>query len=282
MKIAPIKPYIGVTVFVDKSVLNDADVVARTAALLEEHCLIVFPRLSLNEREQIAFTNQLGSQGAGTRDFKAGKALGNDTFELSLNTGNKIQSEIVKTSYFWHVDGLNSDEAIPKGTLLQAVKVAEEGGQTEFASLFAAYEQLSDREKSELQGLRALHTVLAGMRNVLEDPTREELELLQNNYPAKSHAIVVTHASGRKSLNVGISADTVVGMPAPEGRALLSRLLEWTVQPEFKYRHYWEAGDLVLWNNHATLHRAIPYDPASGRLMRRTSYQCETHQSPIM
>jgi alpha-ketoglutarate-dependent taurine dioxygenase len=62
-------------------------------------------------------------------------------------------------------------------------------------------------------------------------------------------------------------------MPVPEGRALLSRLLEWTVQPEFKYRHEWEEGDLVIWNNHHTLHRVIPYDVSSGRIMRRTSIQ---------
>ena len=85
--------------------------------------------------------------------------------------------------------------------------------------------------------------------------------------------MVWTQGTNRKSLVLSITADRVVGMPVPEGRALLSRLIEWTVQREFRYRHEWEEGDLVVWNNHRTLHRVLPYDANSGRRMRRTSIQ---------
>ena len=80
-----------------------------------------------------------------------------------------------------------------------------------------------------------------------------------------------THKSGRKSLLIGYTADSVVGMSKAEGRALLIRLLEWAGQPAFSYRHYWSEGDLVVWDNCGALHRVIPYATDSGRMMNRTS-----------
>ncbi|RYH12778.1 MAG: TauD/TfdA family dioxygenase, partial [Alphaproteobacteria bacterium] len=82
---------------------------------------------------------------------------------------------------------------------------------------------------------------------------------------------VWTHRNGRKSLVLGTSADHVADMPLPHGRALLARLLDWTVQPDFRYRHEWQEGDLVIWNNTSALHRVVPYDGKSGRTMHRTT-----------
>jgi alpha-ketoglutarate-dependent taurine dioxygenase len=279
MKIEFIKPHIGARVFVDRSSLWDGGVAIRCLELMEERCVVVFPRLGPTEEEQLAFTDRLGTQGSGTRDFQAANRVGEkNIFELSLNTDDKMKELYVKTSYFWHIDGLHSDDPLPKGTLLTARRIAKKGGQTEFANTYAAYDHLPDDEKLEIADLRALNTPLAGMRNVLDAPTDAERERLNNAFPSKHYPIVWTHRSGRKSLNIGVGADYVIGMPVPEGRALLSRLLEWTVQPEFKYRHEWQEGDLVLWNNHVTLHRAIPYDPKSGRSMLRTSFESGTER----
>ena len=85
------------------------------------------------------------------------------------------------------------------------------------------------------------------------------------------HPLVWTHKSGRKSLLIGYTADHVVNLPKADGRALLARLLEWTAQPDFTYRHYWQEGDLVVWDNTCALHRVIPYAMDSGRTMHRTS-----------
>jgi alpha-ketoglutarate-dependent taurine dioxygenase len=89
--------------------------------------------------------------------------------------------------------------------------------------------------------------------------------------PDQEHPIVWTHESGRKSLVIGTQADRVIGMPVPDGRALLVRLMEWAAQPDFTYRHEWQEGDLVIWDNPGALHRVIPYERSSGRLMHRTS-----------
>jgi alpha-ketoglutarate-dependent taurine dioxygenase len=83
--------------------------------------------------------------------------------------------------------------------------------------------------------------------------------------------LVYARESGRKSLLIGYTADEVVGMSKAEGRALLMRLLEWTAQPAFSYRHQWQEGDLVAWSNCSALHRVIPYAQDSGRTMHRTS-----------
>jgi alpha-ketoglutarate-dependent taurine dioxygenase len=93
--------------------------------------------------------------------------------------------------------------------------------------------------------------------------------------PARSHPLVWTHKSGRKSLVIGSTAAYVEGLEAPDSMDLLVRLRDWATQPQFVYRHEWSTGDLVMWDNTGTLHRAIPYSPDSGRLMHRTILQGE-------
>ena len=84
-----------------------------------------------------------------------------------------------------------------------------------------------------------------------------------------------THKSGRKSLVIGSTAAYVEGMDTPDSMDLLVRLRDWATQPQFVYHHQWEPGDLVMWDNTGTLHRAIPYEVESGRLMHRTILQGE-------
>lgn len=112
-----------------------------------------------------------------------------------------------------------------------------------------------------------MHSVVAAVREVASP---EELEPIKRGF-SQEHPLIWTHKSGRKSLLIGYTADYVVGMPKAHGRALLARLLEWTAQPIFTYRHHWQEGDLVVWDNCGTLHRVIPYAEDSGRTMHRTS-----------
>jgi alpha-ketoglutarate-dependent taurine dioxygenase len=155
----------------------------------------------------------------------------------------------------------------PKASVLSARRTARKGGQTEFANVQAAYAALPAEETAELEALRVMHTVTASVREVASydelDPKRRDLR--------HEHPLVWTRKNGARSLLVGYTADYVIGQPRAEGRALLARLLEWTAQPAFTYRHHWREGDLVIWDNTATLHRVIPYAPDSGRKMHRTS-----------
>jgi alpha-ketoglutarate-dependent taurine dioxygenase len=115
----------------------------------------------------------------------------------------------------------------------------------------------------------------ASMRPVFEAMSEENLARWRAMSSVMSHPLVWTHKSGRKSLVVGSHADSVVGLPIPHGRSLLIRLQESAAQPAFSYRHEWQEGDLVIWDNHGLMHRVVPYDVDSGRMMHRTTLKGE-------
>jgi alpha-ketoglutarate-dependent taurine dioxygenase len=270
MDIEPISPRIGARVRVDPSLLCHADVVRRCLELLEECCVLVFPQVGLSDQEQLAFTDQLGTRVNFWRDVPGGNATEQDVYKLTLDPLVNDRPEFVQASFFWHMDGLTADSPVPKATVLSARRISLKGGQTDFANTYAAYETLPEEEKAEIAELRAMHSPAAGFRLIVGSLPEDKPAPQSGHYSAREHPIVCTHADGRKSLVIGNSADYIVGMPIPDGRALLARLVEWTAQPVFRYRHQWEVGDLVVWNNRATLHRVIPYDVQSGRVMHRT------------
>lgn len=269
LSVTDIKPHIGSIVEVDRRSLLDDDVIGQCLELLERRGVLVFPRIGLTDAEQLAFTERLG-----TRTDVARMDPDDDSgiYRISLNPELHGQREYVQATFFWHMDGLTTDSLPPKASLLSAHNVAARGGQTEFANTYAAYESLPAREKADIEGLRVLHSVVNSMKLVADAPTPEDFarwsQTTVNEYP-----LVWTHRSGRRSLVLGMTADRVVDMPVPDGRALLARLLEWTAQPDFHYRHEWQQGDLVIWDNCGTLHRAIPYDEKSGRLLHRTGIE---------
>jgi alpha-ketoglutarate-dependent taurine dioxygenase len=87
--------------------------------------------------------------------------------------------------------------------------------------------------------------------------------------------LVWTHKSGRKSLVLGATARHITDIDYTRSAELLVRLRDWATQPQFTYRHKWTVGDLVIWDNTGTMHRATPYDPTSGRLLQRTKLEGE-------
>lgn len=270
IKIEPIKPHIGAVVHADRAALSGEGVAEQVLAALDEHDALVFPRLSLTDEEQLAFTDRLGARVNFTLSAPGGNAASADIYKVTLDSEINDEPEYVLGTFFWHMDGMPIDRIPPpKATLLSARRLAPKGGQTGFASTRAAYEALSAAERAELEGLRIVHSVYAGVRRTLRNDERpEQLKLgtVQGERP-----LVWTSATGVKSLLIGETADTVVGMPIAEGRALIARLLEWTVQPDFTYQHAWQEGDFVVWSNCAALHRVIPYDRDSGRTMHRTT-----------
>jgi alpha-ketoglutarate-dependent taurine dioxygenase len=153
---------------------------------------------------------------------------------------------------------------------LSAHAVAASGGETEFASTYAAYDALTEDEQQEFLQIRVVHTFEAAQRLANPDPSPEELALWRKR-PAKVHPLVWRHRSGRRSLVLGATASHVDGMDVEQGRALLLDLLDRATAPERVYRHEWAVGDLVIWDNRGVLHRALPYDASSARDMHRTT-----------
>jgi alpha-ketoglutarate-dependent taurine dioxygenase len=115
-----------------------------------------------------------------------------------------------------------------------------------------------------------VHSLEAAQRLVNPDPSPEELATWRKR-PAKIHPLVWQHRSGRRSLVLGATASHVDGMAFDDGRALLLELLDRSTAPELVYRHEWEVGDLVIWDNRGVLHRACRYDASSARDMHRTT-----------
>ena len=267
MKTEDISPAIGTAVHVDKAALRDDEVARRCLELLEARGVLVFPRIGLNDEEQLAFTDKLGARVNFTSRVPGGNKSAQDVYTITLDPKINTEPEYVLGTYFWHMDGLTSPIIPPKASVLSARTVAPKGGQTEFASSYAAYEALSEEDKKDLEGLRVIHSVTAEVRAVTTpdalDPTRRNM--------SHEHPLVWKRQSGRRTMLIGYTADSVVGMSQAEGRALLARLLEWTAQPAFTYRHHWQVGDLVIWDNTGALHRVVPYAADSGRRMHRTS-----------
>ena len=265
-----VKPLIGSIVHGDRAELFTEDAVRLCREMLEQRTVLVFPRLNLNNEEQLAFTDMLGARVNLTSKAVTDKPQAEDVYQVTLDKKVNRQPEYVLGTFFWHMDGITVDMPPPQATLLCARKISRKGGQTEFASTYMAYEHLSVDEKAELEGMRAVHSVESALRPIADAIPEADRSKLYIGV-VKEHPIVWKRANGRKSLVIGSSADTVVGMPLAHGRALLTRLTEWAAQPDFSYRHHWEEGDFVIWDNCGALHRVIPYDADSGRMMHRTS-----------
>ncbi|HZF85919.1 MAG TPA: TauD/TfdA family dioxygenase, partial [Burkholderiaceae bacterium] len=143
------------------------------------------------------------------------------------------------------------------------------GGETEFADLRAAHDALDARMRDTLAGLSAEHYALH-TRLLLGDEAYTDAQ--KKEIPPAVWPLIDTHpGSGRKVLFVGVHARQIVGWPTAESRMLLLDLLEHATQREFVYRHEWQVGDTVMWDNRATLHRGRRYDIAERRELRRTT-----------
>ncbi|MGE3691970.1 MAG: TauD/TfdA dioxygenase family protein, partial [Novosphingobium sp.] len=162
----------------------------------------------------------------------------------------------------------------PYGSMLTPREIANVGGDTEFANTYAAYDDLPEADKKLVERLMVEHRVEGPIRRQTKDPTPEQLAAWNLKAP-KIHPMVWRHRSGRKSLVLGGTAWKVVGMSEAESDALLKRLMAWSVKPEYVYRHRWRMGDLVMWDNSGTMHRAMPFDMESGRRLHRVTLEGE-------
>lgn len=266
-----IKPKIGSRVAWD----NREDLFTPEAAQLirdkvEERTVLVFPKVDLTDDEQLKITDNMGGKVKLTGQFNV-QDTDENVYQVTLDKKINPQPEYVLGTYFWHMDGMPVDLPPPFATLLSARKVSEKGGQTEFASTYAAWEGLPEEEKADIDGLRAIHSVKASMIPLFGAIPEDQYQKVIGIKGERERPLVWHRANGRKSLLIGSTAERIVGMPIPEGRALLWRLIEWAAQPDYSLRHDWEEGDFVIWDNTGAMHRAIPYDAESGRMMHRTS-----------
>ncbi len=266
----PITPGLGAWARMAADQIVDDGVPDRILEALNRFGVLVFPRINLSDQQLVALTGALGNMEAAktTADGSGPSDLG--IYRIALDKTDKSQREYVEGNDFWHMDG-TSYRVPGKGTLLKCESPPSEGGDTEFANLFAAYEALPEEKKQQLEGLRVVHCLAAVGRRLYADPTADDLARWNGVFPPTEHPLVWHQQDGRTSLVIGSTADSIVGMSREEGRALLQELLDWCTGDAFTYRHHWQQGDLVIFNNPGLLHRSHPYDEAAGRVMHRTT-----------
>lgn len=281
MRITPVHPMFGAEIRgIDAAAPLDAVTLEALRGALDGYGVVVIPdQERLDDDAQIAFCQNFGTlQTSITLHRKdAPRRMTRDELtELSNidGAGQRIASDDTKRKLqlpgrLWHSD--NSFRS-PPGlfTFLHARVVPPEGGDTEFADMRAAYDELDEATRDRLCGLQVIHS-LARSRELVGAPPLSPEERV--NLPDTIQPLVRVHpASGRKSLYLSSHARDVVGMDEREGRALLAELTDHATQARFVYSHKWSAGDMVIWDNRCTMHRATPFpEDRYRRDMRRTS-----------
>ncbi|MYM62378.1 TauD/TfdA family dioxygenase [Pseudomaricurvus sp. HS19] len=270
-----IKPQIGTEIHASKEVLLSGEYASQIRDLLEQRGVLVFPKVGFTDAEQVEFTKTLGkfapeiAHGGNLDDANPGEGI----HKITLDASQTGAADYLKGSMYWHIDGTMNTVPI-LASLLSAQYMPPEGGQTDFCNTYAAYDELSDEEKEDYDDLRVLHAAWASLFYYNPEPVQPHLEAMMNIGDAEL-PLVWEHKSGRKSLVLGCTAYAVEGKSVKEGTRLLNKLREWATQERFSYTHDWSVGDLVIWDNTGTMHRAKPYDPASGRLLHRTKLEGE-------
>lgn len=252
---------IGTRIETDLDTLLAGTHAAEIRELAETRGVLVIRGVAMDDAQQLAFTRTLGPL------FNAGSG---DIYKVTFDRReNPSLWQYNYGNFSWHIDRTDTDVP-PFMSILNAKRLAPEGGETEFANTYAAYEDLPEEDKRAIDGLKAVHKVGASFRETVPDPTPEQLAAW-DSYPDKVHPLVWQHRSGRKSLITSTSAVEILGMAPDEGRALLDRMMAWATQPEYVYVHEWQLGDIVMWDNTGTMHRVRPYDLEAGRLLHRTT-----------
>ncbi len=239
---------------------------AECQAALDAHGVVVYREAGIGDADLLAFTEMLGTvviPKMGGLEEHPGVDV------ISLDPAESALAKFRRSTIFWHLDG-TTDELPQKATLLTALVVADEGGDTEFANTYAAYGALPEDEKARLADLRVEHSFAAAQLMFTPEPTDKQ-RAAWDQVPSRVHPLVWRRRDGRRSLLIGSTAGRIVDLPEDESRDLLDHLLEWVTQPRFVLRHHWQPGDLVVWDNTGLLHRAIPYEATSHRLMHRTT-----------
>jgi len=260
-----IKPSIGARVLNTKQDLLTGGFAEELRELLEQRGVLVFPRVGFTEDEQIAFTRTLGEYAAENADGSVSKI----TLDASENPAS---AEYLKGSLFWHIDGTRNEVPILASLLSCKVPSPKGTGNTGFCNTYAAYEALSDEDKAHYDDLTVLHAPWASLFYYEVEPSFAKLQGMQA-VGEKVLPLVWKHASGRKSLVLGCTAHHVVEVDHAESARIIVGLREWATSEPFSFSHEWDVGDLVIWDNTGTMHRAEWYDPECGRMMHRTKLE---------
>jgi alpha-ketoglutarate-dependent 2,4-dichlorophenoxyacetate dioxygenase len=244
---------------------------------MDQYGVLVFHDQKLTDEQQIAFSRKLGPLEQATGDIAApaDRRLSMDIGDISnLDKHNEVLPREDRRRLFglgnqlWHSD--SSFKEVPaKYSILSARQIPDADGNTEFADMRQAYDDLDDKTKREIADMICSHSQIFS-RGILgfTDFTDDERVKWA---PVRQRLVRKHPSSGRLSLYLSAHAGGIEGWPTPEARAFLRDLNEHATQRKYVYSHRWRLGDVVMWDNRATMHRARRYDYNQVRDMRRTT-----------
>ncbi|MEO6718564.1 MAG: TauD/TfdA family dioxygenase [Novosphingobium sp.] len=271
-------PRMGSQVNIAKADLLSGVHAKEIRALLDQRGILLFRGIHPNDEELRTIARTLGDlrlgeskRGADGVTLKEGEG---GVLKVSLDpTINPEYAQFLPGNHLWHMDG-TYEEIPPLATLFTPFKLSREGGDTLFASTYAAYEDLPEEDKQRFEGLTVVHTMQAALFPAMRDCTAEQFAVW-SSYPRRTYPLVWHHKSGRKSLVLSTSAAWIEGMHPAASHDLLEELMRYTTQDKYIYRHKWQMGDLVIWDNTGAMHRVMPFDKESGREFHRCTLNGE-------
>ena len=239
----------------------------RTA--LDEHAVVVFRNQPFREDEQLKFAQRLDSNvnfnsttavflGKGRLGYDGMIDVSNVTDKGEVWGANDRKRMSRMSNRLWHTDASFQDPA-GRYSMLWAKTVPPVSAPTEFADMRAAYDALDDEMKARLKGMHTHHSSIRNKEILGFDLSLDQKDM--EKLHAADHPLVRTiPRSNRRSLYIATHATHILELPVPEGRMVLHELMEHATQRQFVFRHEWQQGDLVIWDNRATMHRRPPFD----------------------
>ena len=277
LQLKPLQPFAAQASGIDLRQPLTPEQVKEIEHAMDTHAVLVWRDQPLSQDQQIAFAKSLGPLDLGLRKLKGGphrfkyaELADISNVQVDGEVAGREHAKIVGNvaNQLWHSDS-SFQKPRAKYSMLSAVTLPGFGGETEFADLRMAYDALPDWRKKQVEGLQAMHYALHS-RFMLGDTNYTE-EQRNSIAPANWPIVQTDPRSGRKILFVGVHACEIQGMTLAEGRMLLMDLLEHATQRQFVYQHHWQVGDLVMWDNTATVHRGRWFDFAQRRELRRAT-----------
>jgi alpha-ketoglutarate-dependent 2,4-dichlorophenoxyacetate dioxygenase len=259
--------------------VRDAQTLDAIRDAMDEHAVLVFHDQAFDDREQMDFARRLDGElhaKTGARVLSQSR-LGTEAMADISNVGENgalLAADDRRRLYslanrLWHTDA-SFEEPAGRYSMLHARVVPDDGGpDTQFADMRAAYDALPEETRALIADLRAHHSIAHSRATLGFEFSPDEQAILEG----AEHPLVRTlPRSGRHALYLASHASRIVGWSLPEGRLLLRELMEHATRPEFVHGHHWRPGDLVIWDNRATMHRARPFaDTRVRREMRRVT-----------
>ena len=240
-----------------------------------EHQILLFREQHITLPQQIAFSRRFGELYVSPKRKRQENEFPEvGTFSNIKKNGEYIGQPPARTGDGWHSD-LFYMEKPATGSLFRAEQAPLKGGETWFANMYAAYDALPDSSKQRIDGLRATYSEVKSW-NVIDPELKPLTEEEKRHFPDVTHPLVRTHPeTGCKSLFAGMrgsQCSIVEGMGDDESVAFLDDLRAFATQARFTYRHQWRPGDVMLWDNRCTMHKATIFDDSLGpRLCYRTT-----------